>query len=300
MDAYRIIPRLSTDIGVVGGILAKYLGRSDVVVSNREYDSSDDRRLINWRATARNMSGKPIVDVTRDERLLVVVLVVATHASMGLYPEGTPWLHKPTAVRLAVREIAEAIGNQPTLWTHADEETFAEWAFGDAEDLEHYAAAVRHASRTGSVDRALRKLLSQSDPRVPPGAVVYVCSDVLPEDTILADMVDYPLDMVFLMPLDGMVETTFPDGSWETTLDNGRTVNPNYQGMQIPFSNPKTGREWYERVSDAATLRRENEDRLKRDRVKLERFGFDLIVLKSHGQRAVRAAMNEHMESRKA
>lgn len=83
-------------------------GRWDPVTS-RAYRPGDDLRLIDHRASARlsavRGTDELIVREHFAEEAATVIVVVAGHPSMSLYPESLPWLHKPLVVDIASQLI---------------------------------------------------------------------------------------------------------------------------------------------------------------------------------------------------
>jgi uncharacterized protein (DUF58 family) len=89
-------------------------GRGDDLAGLRAYRPGDDTRLVDHRASARlsAASGRDelVVREHLTEEAVRVVVAVDPAPSMGLFPDGLPWLSKPAAVaevRLVLAASAE-------------------------------------------------------------------------------------------------------------------------------------------------------------------------------------------------
>jgi uncharacterized protein (DUF58 family) len=157
-------------------------GRWDPVTS-RPYRPGDDLRLIDHRASAKlsaaRASDELIVREHYAEEAAGVVLAVAGHASMSLYPEGLPWLHKPRAVDT----VAELVT----------------------------ASASRSRSRVDRLEpESLPALLRQLG--AAPGTFVFVISDFLEPvpERVWTELLARRLDLVPVVLQDPVWERSFP------------------------------------------------------------------------------------------
>ena len=104
---------LRRGIGVFGRERrSTHRGNGYETASSRPYHPSDNMRAIDWGASARLSSARDadefIVREQFAEESPRVVVFVDRRPSMGLYPPGLPWLHKPAAVATAGRMIVDS------------------------------------------------------------------------------------------------------------------------------------------------------------------------------------------------
>lgn len=158
-------------------------GRWDPVTS-RPYRPGDDLRLIDHRASAKlsaaRASDELIVREHFAEEAPKVVVAAAGHASMSLYPDSLPWLHKPRAVETATELISSSARHSRCRVT----------------DLE-----------PGPLPALLQDL------RGPPGTFVFAISDFLEPvpDDLWAEIVARRFDVVPVVVQDPVWEQSFPD-----------------------------------------------------------------------------------------
>ena len=99
---FPLIPvRRSTGVAF-GTMRSRRRGIGSETASFREYQPGDDIRRIDWNASARLSAAlgrdEFVVREHYAEQARAVYLAVDRSASMGLYPEASPWLSKPRAV----------------------------------------------------------------------------------------------------------------------------------------------------------------------------------------------------------
>jgi uncharacterized protein (DUF58 family) len=157
-------------------------GRWDTVTS-RPYRAGDDLRLIDHRASARlsaaRGSDELIVREHFAEEAAAVVVAAAGHASMSLYPDGLPWLHKPQVVETAWELVS--------------------------------SSAHRARSPVDRIEQELETLLRSL--QGPPGTFVFAISDFLhpvPSE-VWAELIARRFDPVPVVVQDPVWEQSFPE-----------------------------------------------------------------------------------------
>ena len=82
------------------------------VASSRPYQPGDDVDTIDWNASARLSSARGTDEFIVRERFAeeapCVVILCDRRPEMALYPQGLPWLSKPTVMLEAGRQIADS------------------------------------------------------------------------------------------------------------------------------------------------------------------------------------------------
>ena len=93
----------------MAGSPSRRRGSGNEIASSRPYRRGDAIRLVDWAASARLSTARGTDEfVVRDhfaEDAVRIVVVADRSPSMALFPDWLPWLHKPAAVREALRMI---------------------------------------------------------------------------------------------------------------------------------------------------------------------------------------------------
>ncbi len=110
LDAHglRLFARRDVATGLVGAYRSAFRGQGLVFDELTDYTPGDDVRWIEWNATAR--FARPIVKRMREERDLVVGLLVDVSSSLSFGSEGAS--KRAAALRAAAALAAAAIGAQ--------------------------------------------------------------------------------------------------------------------------------------------------------------------------------------------
>jgi uncharacterized protein (DUF58 family) len=104
----RLVARRAVATGLVGAYRSAFRGRGLTFEELREYVPGDDVRWIEWNATAR--FARPIVKRMREERDLVVSLLVDVSSSLSFGSGGTS--KRDAAVRAAAAIAYSAVAAQ--------------------------------------------------------------------------------------------------------------------------------------------------------------------------------------------
>jgi hypothetical protein len=195
---------------------------------------------------------------------------------MSIFPEGTPWLRKPEAIRRAVDVIgASAVAARGLLGylDEADGDTF--WHPPRSQhELASIGVERAFAAREDTVERGLRYLARQRRD-LPAGTFLFVVSDFLQE----------PGRDEWLWALERrweIVPVVVQDPTWEQSF-------PDVAGAVVPFADPASGRVELVRLSasEAAARRRANETRRRDLLHRLRAMDLDPVLVSSHDQRDV-------------
>ena len=259
-----------------GGLHSIRRGHGSDVAASRPYHPGDAMRKIDWAASARlslaRGSDEFIVREHFAEEAPRVVVLSDRRPSMALFGEEWPWLHKPAAIRQAVRLIGDSATAARGLLGYWDE----------GEPEAPYWHPPRSEGEIGRLDfdrpfgapentlaRGLRHLIEQRRD-LPAGTFVFVLSDFLVQpsrdDWLWA--VERRWEIVPVVIQDPVWEQSFPDVG----------------GLVVPFEPAGLVR-----LSEAEVTRRReaNEERhatLLRD---LQALGLDPVLLSSHEPRDV-------------
>ena len=179
---FPLIPRRPVTGLRLGALRSARRGTGSEVASSRPYRPGDDVRRIDRYASARlsaaTASDEFIVREHYAEEATHVVVAVDAHPTMGLFPDGFPWLRKPAAVAVAARLIGDS------------------------------AAEARCVVSRAS---GLEELLARRRP-LAPGAFVFLVSDFLafPSDAAWAAALARRWDVVPVLVQDPTWEQSFP------------------------------------------------------------------------------------------
>ena len=277
---FPLIPRRRVLGLPFGGLHSARRGLGSDVASSRPYEPGDDVDRIDWHASARlslaRGSEEFIVREHFAEEAPRVVVLCDRRPSMSIFPEGTPWLRKPEAIRRAVDVIgASAVAARGLLGylDEADGDTY--WHPPRSQhELASIGAARAFAAREDTVERGLRYLARQRRD-LPAGTFLFVVSDFLRE----------PGRDEWLWALERrweIVPVVVQDPTWEQSF-------PDVAGAVVPFADPASGRVELVRLSasEAAARRRANETRRRDLLHRLRAMDLDPVLVSSHDQRDV-------------
>ncbi len=167
-----------------GGLHSIRRGHGSDVAASRPYRPGDDIGKIDWATSARLSLARGTDEfVVREhfaEEAPRVVVLADRRPSMALFGEEWPWLHKPAAIRQAVRLIGDSAVAARGLLGYYDE--------GEPEPYWHPPRSEGEIGRLdfdrpfgapeGTVTSGLRHLIEQRRD-LPAGTFVFVLSDFL-------------------------------------------------------------------------------------------------------------------------
>jgi hypothetical protein len=258
-------------------------GLGSDVAGSRPYQPGDDVDKIDWYASARLSLARGSEEfVVRehyaDEAPRVVVLC-DRRPSMAIFPDGWPWLSKPTAIRHAVTLIGASATAARGLLGYFDEaDGDAYWhpprsshAYGSPE-LERGFGAPEDTLRRG-----LRHL-AEHKRDLPAGTFVFVDSDFLvaPTRDEWLDALERRYELVPVIVQDPIWEQSFPDVSGVVVP----FVGTDGDGVSLASLTPREARQ----------LREQNERRWTDLLYGLRALDLDPVVLDSHEVRDVESA----------
>ncbi len=272
---FPLIPRRRVLGLAFGGLHSARRGHGSDVAASRPYLPGDDVGKIDWPASARLSLARGTDEfIVREhfaEEAPRVVVLSDRRPSMALFGEEWPWLHKPAAIRQAVRLIGDSAVAARGLLGYFDEgEETPYWHPPRSEgelgrlDLERPFAAPED-----TVVRGLRHLIDQRRD-LPAGTFVFVLSDFLVEP----DRDDW------LWALERrweIVPVVIQDPVWEQGF-------PDVAGAVIPFEQVGLVRLT---AGDVERHRSENEERRRNLLHELRALDLDPVLLSSHEPRDV-------------
>lgn len=279
-------------------------GLGSDVAGSRPYHAGDDIDAIDWYASARLSTAHAADEFIVRERFAEegprVISIVDRRPSMSLYPEGSPWLSKPRAIKsvLAVvsasafaargfagyLDVADAAHPDPArrspepLWRSPQSQ--AAYRRFELEVLEDRPF---HAADDG-LEEAFAFLRDAG--QMPRGTFVFVVSDFLapPAEDVWAGALERGWDPVPVVVQDRVWERSFPDVG----------------GVAVPVFDPASGRREILRMTsgEAARHRDQNEQRFRRLLDTLGDFAIEPVVLSSSEPADVLEAFLEWADDR--
>jgi Protein of unknown function DUF58 len=294
---FRLRPRGRVAGEAFGASPGLRRGRGGDVTGSRPYRPGDDIRSIDWRASARLSSATGqdafVVREMRADETPRVVIVRDRRPSMGLYPEGLPWLRKPEAAAAAIRGIADSgyairalVGSLATggdgdpHWV-APVGQSGRWRLGEPDDGEGFTAPP------DALQLAFDELVRHRA-QVPTGSFVFVLSDFLapPAEADWIPLLARRWDVVPVILQDPVWEASFPDVS----------------GVVVPVA--AADGHWHGAVRlsrrQAWARRAANEARRRALDQELERLDLRPVVLTDHAPSAVHEAFAAWADERDA
>jgi uncharacterized protein (DUF58 family) len=257
------------------------------LAGSRPYRPGDDIRAIDHRASARLSSARGddqlvVREYLTDEATRVVV-VVDRRPSMGLFPEGLPWLSKPAAIVESVRVILASAADAhcaagmldcsgPPVW-------LAPSGRASAEELIAQAGLRRFEAPPSGLDDAVRSIL-QVERDLRAGTFVLILSDFIegPSDRVLNGMLSRGWDVVPVVMQDPVWEQSFPPVA----------------GVALRVANPVTGDSSDVRLTETEADVRREANQGRRDALgrRFASLGLDVVELSSAEPSAVLEAFS--------
>jgi len=272
---FPLIPRRRVLGLAFGGLHSARRGHGSDVAASRPYRPGDDVGKIDWPASARLSLARGTDEfIVREhfaEEAPRVVVLSDRRPSMALFGEEWPWLHKPAAIRQAVRLIGDSAVAARGLLGYFDE--------GEATPFWHPPRSEGELGRLNlerpfgapqdTVVRGLQHLIEQRRD-LPAGTFVFVLSDFLVEP----DRDDW------LWALERrweIVPVVIQDPVWEQGF-------PDVAGAVIPFEQVGLVRL---SAGDVERRREENEERRRNLLNELRALDLDPVLISSHEPRDV-------------
>lgn len=272
---FPLIPRRRVLGLAFGGLHSIRRGHGSDVAASRPYRPGDDVGKIDWTASARLSLARGTDEfIVREhfaEEAPRVVVLCDRRPSMSLFDGAWPWLHKPVALRHAVRLIGDSAAAARGLLGYFDEGGEAPFWHPPRSDGEIGRLDLNRpfAAPEDTLVRGLRHLIEQRRD-LPAGTFVFVLSDFLVQ----------PERDDWLWALERrweIVPVVIQDPIWEESF-------PNVAGIVIPFD-----RAGLVRLSAAEVARRrsENEERRRELLYDLRALDLDPVLVSSHEPRDV-------------
>jgi uncharacterized protein (DUF58 family) len=277
---FPLIPRRRVLGLPFGGLHSVRRGIGSDVAGSRPYEPGDDMDRIDWNASARlslaRGSDEFIVREHFAEEAPRVVVLSDRRASMSVFSDGWPWLHKPEAIRHAATLIGDSAVAARGLLGYLDE------ADGDV-----YWRPPRSERELGRLDldrpfrapedtlaRGLAHLARQRRD-LPAGSFVFCLSDFLVQPS--HDDWMWALERQW-----EIVPVVIQDPIWEQSF-------PDVSGAAIRFVDAESGRPAVAALTEReARERREANERRRHELLRdLRALDMDPVLVSSHDVRDV-------------
>ncbi len=277
---FPLIPRRRVLGLPFGGLSSARRGQGSDVAGSRPYQPGDDIDRIDWAASARLSLARGTDEfVVREhfaEEAPRVVVLCDRRPTMSLFGERWPWLHKPEAIREAIRLIGDSASAARGLVGYLDEaDGDPYWRPPRSErELGRIDLDRRFAAPEGTVARGLRHLVDQRRD-LPTGTFVFVLSDFLEE----------PSRDDWLHALERRLEivpVVIQDPVWEQSF-------PRVHGAALPLRDVATSRRdvAYLTEPEVAARREANQLRLRRLLHGFRSLDMDPVLVSSQAWRDV-------------
>jgi len=264
-------------------------GRGSDLAGFRTYVPGDPISTIDWRASARLSTARADDEFVVRERFAEeapsVVVLADRRPSMGLYPDWSPWLQKPEAVRVATVAIIESAlaargaAGYLDLATRPDGTRDPFWlpprSRSPLETAEERLRTAAFDAEPGSLAAALDHLVHMPAAGLGAGSFVFVLSDFL----------EPPPPALWLAAAARrweLVPVVIQDPVWEASF-------PELPGVVVPMADPASGR-----VLEARLTRGEaRAERARREAARAALLkaatgrGLDPVVLERSDETAV-------------
>ncbi len=297
---FPLVPRYRLTGLPFGSARSTRRGRGSDLAGFRAYVPGDPIATIDWRASAKLSSARGNDEFVVRERFAdeapVVIIVADRRPSMGLYPDWSPWLAKPRALRAAAEAIGESAvaargalgyvdgasrpdGGQGPFW-------LAPRARAPLEPVEARVNTAPFDAPAGSLESAFGHPV-RSRSSLGAGSFVFVLSDFL----------EPPPQSLWLTGLARrweLVPVVIQDPTWEQDF-------PHVGPVILPAVDPRGGA-----LLDLRLTRSEaRAERGRRQRARAEllaafaRLGLDPVLLSTSDPALVRGAFHDWAERRR-
>jgi uncharacterized protein (DUF58 family) len=265
-------------------------GRGSDLAGFRTYVPGDPISMIDWRSSAKVSSARGDDEFIVRERFAdeapYVVAVVDKRPSMGLYPDWSPWLDKPAAVRAAAETIvASALAARGAVGylECADDPLYIAPRGRSPLELvrEHGCDAGEH-----SLARGIEQL-ARSGSSLGTGSFVFVLSDFL-------DPLPHEVWLAGAARRWELVPVVIQDPVWEQSF-------PEVGRVLVPLADPRAGSVLEVRLtaSEARAERARREARRRELLTLLASLGFDPVLVDRSEPERVQRAFLEWAERRR-
>lgn len=299
-------PRLRLLGSSFGGHTSIRRGSGFDVAGSRPYEPGDHIHAIDWKASARlsavRASDEFIVRDKYAEEMPRVVVICDRRPEMALFPSDLPWLHKPDAVAWSTKLIAASAVNQRAMVGYLDYGSHDAssagqpfWRPPNAQSSGWRADLVETIVESldggfdappENIELALRFLGLVRGAGLTTGSFVFVISDFLelPPPDALGGAIARGWDVVPVIVQDPIWEQSFPP----------------LGGLAASFGDVGSKRFLTVRLTEreAAELRDEHEERLRRILDSFTRLGLDTVLVSSSDPVDVHAAFLRWAEQR--
>ena len=301
--SFPLVPRRRLIGLAFGSAHSAKRGKGSDVASSRQYQPGDDVDAIDWAASAKlsaaHGTDEFIVRERYAEEAPRVVLVCDRRPAMALYPNGYPWLSKPTVMLEAGSMIADSTakargligyldfangqdgnGNGPPFWRPPHGQTDF-WRVKESHLLwPQYLAPEDNLRRAFEFLAPMRRAL-------PAGTFVFILSDFLnmPSADTWSLIVELPWELVPIVIQDPVWEQSFPDVS----------------SVVVPMAEPTSGKVRLVRLTrrEARERRAANEERTRAAIGTLNGLGLEPIVLTTTDRNQIYSSFLEWHELRR-
>ena len=301
--SFPLVPRRRLIGLAFGSAHSAKRGKGSDVASSRPYQPGDDVDAIDWAASAKlsaaHGTDEFIVRERYAEEAPRVVLVCDRRPAMALYPDGYPWLSKPTVMLEAGSMIADSTakargligyldfangqdgnGNGPPFWRPPHGQTDF-WRVKESHLLwPQYLAPEDNLRRAFEFLAPMRRAL-------PAGTFVFILSDFLnmPSADTWSLIVELPWELVPIVIQDPVWEQSFPDVS----------------SVVVPMAEPTSGKVRLVRLTrrEARERRAANEERARAAIATLNGLGLEPIVLTTTDRNQIYSSFLEWHELRR-
>lgn len=306
VEAVPLIPRRRMIGSMLGAYTSIRRGEGSDIAGSRPYRPGDHSRLIDWKASARlsatSGGDEFIVRERYAHEMPRVVVICDRRPEMSLYPDGSPWLSKPRAMRNVVDLVVVSAVNQRGLVGYLDFASHegeseagtpywrppraqaGSWQGNLVEGMHQNLSREFDAPRDG-LTRSLDFLAVLSG-AVPTGSFVFVVSDFL--EPSAADSWSAAIDRGW-----DVVAVVVQDPVWEQGF-------PAIGGIVTPFVEAAGSRLDYVRLSQREAAERQEANRARLETIErdLTRLGLDMILVSDSDPVEIRHAFLEWAELR--
>jgi hypothetical protein len=301
--SFPLVPRRRLIGLAFGSAHSAKRGKGSDVASSRQYQPGDDVDAIDWAASAKlsaaHGTDEFIVRERYAEEAPRVVLVCDRRPAMALYPDGYPWLSKPTVMLEAGSMIADSTAKARGLIGYLD---FANGQDGNGNGApfwrpphgqtdfwrvkESHLLWPQYLAPEDNLRRAF-EFLAPMRRALPAGTFVFILSDFLnmPSADTWSLIVELPWELVPIVVQDPVWEQSVPDVS----------------SVVVPMAEPTSGKVRLVRLTrrEARERRAANEERARAAIATLNGLGLEPIVLTTTDRNQIYSSFLEWHELRR-